>query len=343
MNESLQLVRWGIPGTIFFGVVFFLSVVVRIGPADPPELFRFLNAHAYLEEHALIGTVAFLIGASVPVGFVIYQLYYWWFWFGWPKSRRDPARLFQPGTFDRLIDYYVEKYHLKILMDNEDDYMRTKLISEKGLKGVHRLHYQWVILSRVLREAKDKSVLVEFGRWDDIFHGLGASFTSVALASILFLSLWIIPSPFDSTLTGESHNLVRPITSYADSSVHSSANMTSDSLPKSSLSQQRQEDTLLASHPTNGSIVSTNHLSLAQWLQLLITTGLVVFVFGLTFRINRNAVIRQMTVTAKMILMEIGNSSWPEHLKNECFPAPQKVAPAPNSGNNDAPFVDSAR
>lgn len=63
MDSARQIVRWSIPGALFFGaLMFFLFLHGRA--LDSPQL------------HADAATIATIIAASVPMGFLIYQIYF---------------------------------------------------------------------------------------------------------------------------------------------------------------------------------------------------------------------------------------------------------------------------
>jgi hypothetical protein len=94
----------------------------------------------------------------------------------------------------------------------------------------------------------------------------------------------------------------------------------SDSSNGRSVSKQSKHDKLSESNMRAAIVNASMRLSSKQWLQIFITTLLVNVFFALAFRINRNAVIRNMSVTAKMILMELDKSGWPDEIKNEFLP-----------------------
>jgi len=252
-REGSSIIRWGIPGSIFFLFlfiqIFLVNLIFETCDKNIPlsklidiEGFSFRNGTEIL---------AFLIGASIPLGFIIYQIYYWWFWWGLPNSRLNPSRLFEKNEFESTMWKLIYKYELNDLIENEKIYFRNRkfyriytytvmkilnfyrnhyikvvykfqknyslrytknLLNNRlllrnefikfGLKDPHKNQYNWFLLTRILREAKENTE--DFSRGYDIFHGLGASYTAVFLSSIFYLSLWAMKyTKIDKNFSGE--------------------------------------------------------------------------------------------------------------------------------------------
>lgn len=111
MKEAPLLIRWGIPGTIFFGALFCFALVdvfwvmtYHKEIVNGHFLISRLSMDEYFKENSLVGIIAFLIGASIPIGFIISQLYYFGFWANFPfRSRRSVSKI--------LTVKEIEKFH----------------------------------------------------------------------------------------------------------------------------------------------------------------------------------------------------------------------------------------
>ncbi|MDM5326828.1 hypothetical protein [Neobacillus sp. CF12] len=74
MNSEFQIMRWGIPGWIFFMTIFiFKLTVVQF------DVVTLLNS--FSNPAVVAGFAAFFAALGVPLGYVLYQVYYglkWW-------------------------------------------------------------------------------------------------------------------------------------------------------------------------------------------------------------------------------------------------------------------------
>jgi len=99
VKEGAMLIRWGIPGSVFFGAFLFFVALdfvysLCVSHFTPASLIERLGASKYFGDQGLVGMIAFLVAASIPSGFVISQLYYFGVWAGIPfATRRTPEKI----------------------------------------------------------------------------------------------------------------------------------------------------------------------------------------------------------------------------------------------------------
>lgn len=79
MNEN-QYLRWGIPGWVFFIVVISYWIIT---PDFAIITFKDLN---------MIAPITFIIGAGIPFGFIIYQIYFAVTWAGFLPHSDVPRK-----------------------------------------------------------------------------------------------------------------------------------------------------------------------------------------------------------------------------------------------------------
>jgi hypothetical protein len=299
MKEPLQLIRWGIPGTVFFGVIFFLNVLVQIPPLSAPPLFHYIKAHGFFEGHALIGVAAFLIGASIPVGFIIYQLYYFWFWYGQPTTRRRPDKLWDEEFAKKLFNHYRRIWHLNTIIEEEIRSLQRRGPLRRWRAKVRRNQYEWAVLSLIIKEpSRVHSSVQDLVLLDDIFHGLGASCAAMFLGSIIFVMLWFMPSNQTARYIEPDRKLLIDSPSIPDSALALDVDTSANG------------DTLLPFADSNSAIASV----IAKNGILVLFVNLL---FWRVFRSNRGSVIRNILLTIQRSIMSLDMRKLPIELRKE--------------------------
>jgi hypothetical protein len=123
MREAPLLIRWGIPGTVFFGAFFFCVIFDLLWshihyPDQLHSLIQRMKVTQLFHDYSLVGVVAFLIGASIPVGFMISQLYYFGYWSAFPfRTRRHARKVLSNSEIEQLdslieLDEQIKREHL---------------------------------------------------------------------------------------------------------------------------------------------------------------------------------------------------------------------------------------
>lgn len=145
MKEAQSLIRWGIPGTVFF-LTFFLFILIdnflcnifysyiyfsvkdanqiyyyidnesirlKLNDKDNIEnekvtinhhsLIRRMNMEKFFNDYSLVGLVSILITTSIPLGFIISQIYYFGYWMGIPlRTRRNIKKVLNKNEIEKF-------------------------------------------------------------------------------------------------------------------------------------------------------------------------------------------------------------------------------------------------
>lgn len=126
MKETSQLLRWGIPGTVFFGTFFFFIGVDAYYAntayhTDLHSLIKRIGLSPVFSGQSLVGVIAFLIAASIPVGFIISQLYYFGYWSWLPFRTRRRTEMILSTEETIAID---ERYGIGALLERYESERR---------------------------------------------------------------------------------------------------------------------------------------------------------------------------------------------------------------------------
>ncbi|MFF2500187.1 hypothetical protein [Peribacillus sp. NPDC058075] len=160
MNSEFQVIRWGIPGWIFFMTVliFKLSVVGY-------DLMSIVNK--FTNPAAVAGLAAFTVGLGVPLGYILYQVYYGFKW-----------RIMKTKT---------------VLIATQDIPELPMLLSNKnGLELWHSIEGHFDTLMTIHTYGKKISYKDLTRRYNSFsnrtsrIHGLGASVVAMVTGFILF-------------------------------------------------------------------------------------------------------------------------------------------------------------
>lgn len=214
MNAARQTLRWAIPGWALF-VFVFIFVGVRYLVVNGvfsgkvltvSELIQEGSTAILIKEHLFSpGVVAAVAGAGLPVGFIIYQIYFWFYWRGlsfmrtWPEDR---------GAWI-LCGFETQPY--EEMFGKALDCNPVRLRGERATRGVvrfrdfgswleplsffrrrseaRRLQRNWLLFSSIWRIKVlpniDGSPRAE--SLADTFHALGVVRTSLLLASGVYV------------------------------------------------------------------------------------------------------------------------------------------------------------
>lgn len=186
MNNSNYL-RWGIPGwTLFFSLVLFIIIDLLLGNDD--AMFQLVSESSNtfnLIEAAL--SIALVAGAGIPIGFLLYQIYYYIRWNS-PSSNNGLLLLFNGRN--------------KELQNTLNGLDIKDITEEKGFTIKTEDHREmWDFISPMLIEAisneKGSKYLENRHRYLlDILHSLGTSYLGIVLGFGTYLILkWTLGEP----------------------------------------------------------------------------------------------------------------------------------------------------
>jgi hypothetical protein len=197
MESARQVIRWTIPGWLFV-LLLFVFDGVRLLLRLRPVFWEAVEANMNL-------TVAF-VAAGLPIGFLIYQVYFWEYWvfpfptmfgLGQPRDRgKDILRdvvdmdLEQMAGNGRALDRETPDVATK--------WWGTSFLQVGGIKDpkiMKRYRHNWLLQNFVWRKTlieNDAESLDETAvHYSDIYHSLGASRWSLVLAFFLHTSAYI--------------------------------------------------------------------------------------------------------------------------------------------------------
>ncbi len=165
MNSEFQILRWGIPGWVFLATftVFKLAAVNY-------QLDVFLRAISD-NPAAITGVSAFFVALGVPIGYLIYQIYFWLKWTF--AGKRMYLAVIGIRVLERTLSMKNKRDDWK-LVERHFDHMMSVVAAKKeiNLEDLAR-RYEWYS-SRTSRT-----------------HGLGSSIIAMILGLIIFILLSI--------------------------------------------------------------------------------------------------------------------------------------------------------
>lgn len=160
MNSEFQIIRWGIPGWLFF----LTALIFKLTEKD----FNIISmANSFSSPGILAGLTALFVASGVPIGYIIYQIY---FAFKWKFMKRKTVMKAVEGVQDFNEARCTEKglklwnkieIHFDKMMSLDTD---EKQISYKDL--VRRHEY--------------------FNNRTSRIHGLGASALAMTAGFLIF-------------------------------------------------------------------------------------------------------------------------------------------------------------
>ena len=213
MDSARQVIRWSMPGWVF---LFWLGVFQII-----QNIFVYGSVSAALENSALsqlsTGAAAIIIGAGVPLGFLIYQLYYHAYdqWMPLslapqdrggeiirclPVEAQEKLRAYEP-TLD--IDEMCESSTIPLLpliFGPDLPRLKKRLRNRAGKKSYRKnrqVNFEVVrfYLTVIATELKSESFRQEYTNLSDIYNAIGASRMALICSFVLYVSYNLL-SPY---------------------------------------------------------------------------------------------------------------------------------------------------
>ena len=218
MDSARQVIRWSMPGWLF---LFWLAVFQII-----QNVYVFGSVAAAMRQSALsqltTGSAAVIIGAGVPLGFLIYQLYYYTHDHLMPLSLAPADRggdilRSLPSIPEELkayepeldIEEMCEEVNVRLLSPVVGGLRRLKsdFRDEKGRKRYLRnrlvnfevVRFYFAVISTELR---DDSFRQEYRNLSDIYNAIGASSTALVCSFALYLFYNLLSSSHRADLLG---------------------------------------------------------------------------------------------------------------------------------------------
>jgi hypothetical protein len=182
MNDVKQVLRYSIPGWVFILVFFVFLFVTRA--FIPPSLknnffndfFFSLNISDKVESNSLL-TAGGLLVSGIPLGFILSQIYYYFM----SLTGNDMIKMF-PDMFKSII--YEVKKNIKFKNPNTNNE-----IKDIHLNKNHNIYFGYLISYLRIKFGKDDENLMREQNLSDLAHSLGASYYSIIIAFIIYLTL----------------------------------------------------------------------------------------------------------------------------------------------------------
>lgn len=211
VDSARQIIRWAMPGwtaTSLFAGMMLVAYVVH-GQSHAHVTFHGVPIYLYLtRQYKLL--LALVGAASIPAGFVIYQIYYWAYWFApFPALRKNPIlNPFDRGrqilgslegapSLHRVFDRRLNTEALTPYKTHDYAYflkLKSASVMTKFRENWNLAESMWYMaLADEARWGKSAELLERRNQMlGDIYHSLGANMVAVSLggaASVAMVTL----------------------------------------------------------------------------------------------------------------------------------------------------------
>lgn len=168
--ETMQILRWGTPGWTLF-VAFIMFVFIDALVSDSILFVRIIDL---IKSPGAFGAAALVVGSGVPVGFVLYQIYFFFRWL-------SPTENFFVGNIIVESLEGVEEKEQKVLLE-------SCITKKKPIIG----DYRWYILENFLLflASIDETSKTMYNRSRyllDLLHTLGTATFAIILGWVFYL------------------------------------------------------------------------------------------------------------------------------------------------------------
>ncbi len=192
-NEDLtRLARWVIPGWVTIALfVTFLGIDYKLAPENRNVIQQSFGIKTLPGVQDTLSIIALLAALSVPLGFVIYQVYYYLRWNS-PFSRDGSTPFFNtPGRMKE-----AEFVLADIMAEGKD-----KLASDKWRKNWvehilfsinHKFKWQYtelLLYENIFKMKNGKEILSRYRYRLEILHTIGATSVAVVISYLAYLSI----------------------------------------------------------------------------------------------------------------------------------------------------------
>lgn len=206
MDTARQVVRWSIPGWVFLFILCLIQTITW--------LLQGLSARSILEAEATVVTpaaIAAVVTAGVPLGFILYQIYYSWYGkvlpFGFVNRDRgaDVLAALPPAIQTVLCGLEKHSPDLEDMAEPFDSFLLTYPLRRlkpqyRNQAGIRRfeakVHENWDLvrfwLNRICLINQADALKTEVTTLADIYHAVGAARTALFLSCILHFTFNLI-------------------------------------------------------------------------------------------------------------------------------------------------------
>jgi len=200
MDTARQVIRWSLPGWMaYFFFVIFITITFLVCGKDQ-------QIYIALLKKANDFSVPLSI-ATIPLGFFVYQIYYWLYWYA-PVPYFVGRFVLNPVDRGReILDAVKEQIDFKMLFDHplnptEEVYQPRKFLFShlrcKSARVMQKYRENWHLSDSVwyfaLADERYKSTAEFLEKRNqmigDIYHSLGASYTALIIALFSYLALF---------------------------------------------------------------------------------------------------------------------------------------------------------
>lgn len=198
MDTARQVIRWSIPGWIFLFTVALLQLLTWLGEGRSVG-----NVAGVASPLMTTGAVAMVVTTGVPLGFILYQIYYSWYGtvlpFGFVNRDRgadilqalpEELRASLCGVQDHPTDLdemaepvgpFLLRYPFRRLKSEHRNRAGRRRFEAKVSRNWDLIRF-W--LQRVYFVNKAETLRSEIITLSDIYHGVGAARTALFLACV---------------------------------------------------------------------------------------------------------------------------------------------------------------
>jgi len=201
MDTARQVIRWSIPGWVFLFMLALLQILTWLGEGRPVGSIIEIGIPFITP-----GAVAMVVTAGVPLGFILYQVYYSWYGAVLPfcfvnRDRGAEILLALPQSVrDMLASIEGQALDLEDMSDCIGPYFMPypfrRLKSEyRNTAGktrfAEKVHHNWDLirfwLHRICFINKTELLRSEVITLSDIYHAVGAARAALFLACLAHL------------------------------------------------------------------------------------------------------------------------------------------------------------
>jgi hypothetical protein len=204
MTHAYQLLKWAIPGWIFIGLFLFLIKIDSL--LTDNNLLEFLKIAEYFDAKST-GFFLFIGTSGIPIGYLIYQIYYFLYWtllYVIESEISDCNQILLYWKPSLIVDVhsmqqYIKTLDLNCIMNYEIKYNLLLRLFKKGrihniIKDTITNYYHWVYIKKIWHEKfmlkDEKELLVNRMTFlNDIYDSLGATYVAILFASSIVFGI----------------------------------------------------------------------------------------------------------------------------------------------------------
>ncbi len=196
MDTARQVIRWALPGWV---ILFFLALFLSVN-----QLFFGLDRLVFFQLISEMKDLLLELAAiAVPLGFIMYQIYYWIYWYA-PVPYIIGKFVFSPGDRGNEIlssvanhPRFPELFESTVSQTNRSVYAKNRWYSLKNSEVMSAYRTNWELSDSVwylaLSNKRFEQIVEPLEKRNqfltDIYHSLGVSYTALVLAFLGYLGI----------------------------------------------------------------------------------------------------------------------------------------------------------